>query len=181
MDLKFDGKGVLLVGATAGMGLAAAKLLAGEGAALVVAGRDAERASLAVAGLDTDRALAVSADVSQSSEAESLVAQAVDFLGRLDGVAIFTGVIGHEPIAIDDARWRDSWRGKQIYDADGVVRIEIPRQMLPANDPAARFQVDGLSGATRTTQGVINLLHYWLGEQGFQPYLARFHAGGEVP
>ena len=78
---------------------------------------------------------------------------------------------------IDGLQWRLSWRGKQIYDQNGAVRIEIPRRMLPASDPAARFQVDGLSGATRTTQGVIKLLHYWLGEHGFKPYLQTFQSG----
>jgi Na+-transporting NADH:ubiquinone oxidoreductase subunit C len=77
---------------------------------------------------------------------------------------------------IDDPRWRQSWRGKQLFDETGVIRIQIPRQMLPPDDPAARFQVDALSGATKTTKGVIKLLHYWLGEHGYGPYLARLRA-----
>jgi Na+-transporting NADH:ubiquinone oxidoreductase subunit C len=34
-------------------------------------------------------------------------------------------------------------------------------------------QVDGLAGATLTGRGVEHLVRYWLGEQGFGPYLAR--------
>ena len=82
---------------------------------------------------------------------------------------------------IDNRQWRLSWRGKQIYDQSGSVRIKIPRQVLPASNPAARFQIDGLSGATRTTEGVINLVHYWLGEHGFKPYLQRFHPLEDEP
>jgi len=36
--------------------------------------------------------------------------------------------------------------------------------------------VDGLSGATLTSNGVTNLIHFWLGEDGFGPYLARYRA-----
>lgn len=43
--------------------------------------------------------------------------------------------------------------------------------------PEAVHQVDGLSGATLTSRGVDNLIHYWLGEQGFAPFLANLRAG----
>jgi Na+-transporting NADH:ubiquinone oxidoreductase subunit C len=44
----------------------------------------------------------------------------------------------------------------------------------PAAPPEeAPYEVDGLSGATITSNGVTYLLQYWLGEDGFRPYLAR--------
>ncbi|MGC2343025.1 MAG: SDR family NAD(P)-dependent oxidoreductase, partial [Mycobacterium sp.] len=43
MDLGVRGKGYVVVGGTAGMGLAAARALAREGASVVVVGRDADR------------------------------------------------------------------------------------------------------------------------------------------
>ena len=36
--------------------------------------------------------------------------------------------------------------------------------------------VDGLAGATLTSNGVTNLMRYWLGERGFGPYLAKIGA-----
>ena len=42
-----------------------------------------------------------------------------------------------------------------------------------AEDP---FRVDGLSGATLTARGVSDLVRFWLGEDGFDPYLANFRA-----
>jgi len=39
--------------------------------------------------------------------------------------------------------------------------------------PDAIHQVDGLSGATLTANGVTNLVRYWIGSHGFGPYLAR--------
>jgi Na+-transporting NADH:ubiquinone oxidoreductase subunit C len=40
--------------------------------------------------------------------------------------------------------------------------------------------VDGLSGATLTSNGVTNLLHFWLGENGFGPYLAEHRKAREA-
>ena len=40
------------------------------------------------------------------------------------------------------------------------------------------YHVDGLSGATITSNGVTNLMHFWLGENGFGPYLSKQRAGG---
>ena len=40
------------------------------------------------------------------------------------------------------------------------------------------YHVDGLSGATLTARGVSHLVQFWLGENGFGPYLDNFRAGG---
>ena len=34
-----------------------------------------------------------------------------------------------------------------------------------------------MAGATLTSQGVQNMLHFWLGEHGFGPYLGRIRGG----
>ena len=47
----------------------------------------------------------------------------------------------------------------------------------PSEDP---YQVDGLSGATITSRGVTELVRFWLGENGFGPYLARYRAEAGV-
>jgi len=44
------------------------------------------------------------------------------------------------------------------------------------NDPKFQYRVDGLSGATITSRGVRDLLRYWLGENGFKPFLDRLRA-----
>jgi Na+-transporting NADH:ubiquinone oxidoreductase subunit C len=72
---------------------------------------------------------------------------------------------------VDDSSWLRQWRGKTVYD-NGVPAIKVARRNAP---PDSKHQVDGLAGATLTGQGVTNLLQYWLGEHGFQPYLERFH------
>jgi 3-oxoacyl-[acyl-carrier protein] reductase len=95
---------MLVVGGTAGMGLATAHLLAAEGAKVAVVGRDRERASVAVKALADDHGaevVSIPADVSRPGEAERVVDEAVAAFGGLAGVAVFTGVLGHEPTAVD--------------------------------------------------------------------------------
>lgn len=73
---------------------------------------------------------------------------------------------------ITDPGWQALWPGRRIADADGVIRIAVARGA--ASTP---FEVDAISGATRSTTGVTNMLHFWLGERGFGPFLARLKRG----
>lgn len=75
---------------------------------------------------------------------------------------------------VDNPRWRQLWQGKIAYDAQGKVRLEAIRGHVKPEVEGSQHQVDGLSGATLTSQGVTNLLQYWLGEHGFAPFLKRF-------
>ena len=108
MDLQISDKAFLVVGGTNGIGLAAAKALANEGAAVAVVGRDIERGEAAAAEVRGAGASAVhplAFDVSAPGQAGEAVAEAVGKLGRLDGLAVTTGLIGHEPIEISDEEW----------------------------------------------------------------------------
>ena len=57
-----------------------------------------------------------------------------------------------------------------------------PSAAGPASE--APYEVDGLSGATLTSNGVTNALEFWLGEHAYQSYLAQFRgqsgAGGDT-
>ena len=78
---------------------------------------------------------------------------------------------------IDTAEWKAQWRGKLVNDG-AVVRLGVgPRRIEPGSDEAV-YQVDALTGATWTGVGVNNLLHYWLGTDGFGPYLTKFRRLG---
>ena len=41
---------------------------------------------------------------------------------------------------------------------------------------AASYEVDGLSGATLTGNGVQRLFHFWFDNQGFKPFLERLRS-----
>jgi 3-oxoacyl-[acyl-carrier protein] reductase len=108
VDLQMAGKGYVVVGGTAGMGLAAAKALAREGASVVIVGRDADRAKnaadeLTAAGAAAAHGLAF--DVSRPGQAVAAVDESVAILGRLDGIAITMGTAGMMPIDSDDDAW----------------------------------------------------------------------------
>ena len=78
---------------------------------------------------------------------------------------------------VQDPAWEALWAGKRIADETGAVRIGVARgKAVPGSDDAA-YQVDGISGATRTSVGVHRLLRFWLGDFGFGPYLQRVRRG----
>lgn len=79
---------------------------------------------------------------------------------------------------IDTPRWRALWEGKQVYGPGGEPRIEVVKGSVQPGSAQAPYQVDGLAGATLTGRGVTRMLHYWLGEHGYGPYLARVTGGG---
>ncbi len=79
---------------------------------------------------------------------------------------------------VDNPNWKAKWPGRQAFDAKGKPAIRVKKGAAgpPADDP---FQVDGLSGATITSTGVTNMLEFWLGRNGFGPYLKKFKQEGQ--
>ncbi|MES1926866.1 Na(+)-translocating NADH-quinone reductase subunit C [Salinisphaera sp. T31B1] len=79
---------------------------------------------------------------------------------------------------VENPRWRAKWDGKQIYGDNGDdVRLSVIKGSVGANTPNAEYKVDGLSGATLTSRGVSNMIHYWMGENGFEPFLKNIRSG----
>ena len=77
---------------------------------------------------------------------------------------------------VDNPRWKSQWPGKRVY-RDGEVAIGLVKGSVDPNNPNADYQVDGLSGATLTANGVTNLVQFWLGDQGFAPFLDNLRNG----
>lgn len=80
---------------------------------------------------------------------------------------------------IEDPDWLDSWHGKLVRDEKGELRLRVAPDEVDPESPTAAHEVDGLTGATRTCNGVTTLLHYWLGEDGFAPFLERVRLKNE--
>ncbi len=74
---------------------------------------------------------------------------------------------------VTDPAWVGQFRGKRVYDDQGQPRVRVAKGQVDPGSPAAPYEVDGISGATLTSDGVTNLLRYWLGAQGFEPYLQK--------
>lgn len=92
MDLGLAGKVALVTGATSGLGLASAKVLAAEGASVVLCGRRAELAEQEAAALPD--AIGVAADVTDPDVPARLVDATLERYGRLD---ILVGSTGGPP------------------------------------------------------------------------------------
>ncbi|VAX05200.1 Na(+)-translocating NADH-quinone reductase subunit C [hydrothermal vent metagenome] len=74
---------------------------------------------------------------------------------------------------VDDPAWKALWPGKQVYDEEHRPAIRLVKGPASARSKDARYQVDALSGATLTTRGIEDLLRFWLGPDGFGPFLAK--------
>lgn len=74
---------------------------------------------------------------------------------------------------VDNTKWKNSWKGKQAYDENGNVIIEVIKGIVDQSSPTAVHKIDGLSGATITTRGVDNLVKFWLGDKGYGPFFAQ--------
>ncbi|HTO20696.1 MAG TPA: Na(+)-translocating NADH-quinone reductase subunit C [Pseudomonas sp.] len=78
---------------------------------------------------------------------------------------------------VDNPKWKSLWLGKSLFDENGKLAVQIVKGNVDAQSPKAIHQVDGLAGATLTSNGVNNLLHFWLGENGFGSFIAKLRAG----
>jgi Na+-transporting NADH:ubiquinone oxidoreductase subunit C len=74
---------------------------------------------------------------------------------------------------IENPRWKSKWRGKVAIDQDGNPQLESVRGEVGPDTTGADHKIDGLAGATLTTRGVTNTVRYWLGSDGFGPFLEK--------
>ncbi|MDF0604724.1 Na(+)-translocating NADH-quinone reductase subunit C [Neisseriaceae bacterium TC5R-5] len=75
---------------------------------------------------------------------------------------------------IQNPNWSRQFTGKQLFDPQGQPALRIIQSGAAPEDIHG---VDGVSGATATSVGVQNSFDFWLGEQGFGPFLKRVRAG----
>jgi len=73
-------------------------------------------------------------------------------------------------------RWQALWRGRKAYDEHWEPRIVVIKGVAgpSAEDP---HHVDGLSGATITSNSITRMMTFWLGNEGFGPFLKKFREG----
>jgi Na+-transporting NADH:ubiquinone oxidoreductase subunit C len=107
-------------------------------------------------------------------DADTQTVRGIDFYEHAE-----TPGLGSE---IETPEWRALWPGKLARDPTGRVRLGVARARVEPGDPEAAHLVDGISGATKTGDGVTALLRFWLGPDGFGPYLERLaqeHPGAD--
>jgi Na+-transporting NADH:ubiquinone oxidoreductase subunit C len=80
---------------------------------------------------------------------------------------------------IGNPKWQALWRGRKAYDDSWEARITVIKGNAgpPEKDP---LRVDGLSGATVTSNAVTRLMQFWLSDAGYGRYLRRFREGAKA-
>ena len=163
----FDGKVALVTGGGSGLGQAAAVLLAGRGARVVVADVNedggAETVRRCVA--EGSEALFVGTDVTREDDVIALVATAVDRFGRLDAALNNAGTTG--PSAPTADYTLEQWNGVIALNLTGVflcLKHEIPQMVsqgggaiVNTSSGAGLIGFAGLPGYVASKHGVIGL------------------------
>lgn len=72
---------------------------------------------------------------------------------------------------VDNPSWKGLWPGKKVKDDQGNMALTIVKGKVDPQSTNAQYQVDGLSGATLTTNGLDNLVQFWFGQLGFGKFL----------
>ncbi|HHX8562507.1 Na(+)-translocating NADH-quinone reductase subunit C [Vibrio sp. RM-44-3] len=75
---------------------------------------------------------------------------------------------------VENPSWRDQFIGKKLYNEDHQPAIKVVKGGAPQG---SEHGVDGLSGATLTSNGVQHTFDFWLGDKGFGPFLAKVRDG----
>ncbi|WP_448330881.1 SDR family NAD(P)-dependent oxidoreductase [Streptomyces sp. DSM 41534] len=107
MEQRFEGKTVVVTGASSGIGVGIARRFAQEGANVVLAARRKDRLDTLAAELGTERTLAVATDVTSQDAVQAMIDAAVDRFGGLDVLVSNAGLgLGKdfEEMTLDD--WR---------------------------------------------------------------------------
>ena len=74
---------------------------------------------------------------------------------------------------ITEPAWQATWVGRKTRDENGNVKIVVVK-----GASSNAYEIDGISGATRSATGVSNLVQFWLGENGYGPLLKRMKLEG---
>ena len=87
---------------------------------------------------------------------------------------------------VDNPGWKAVWAGKSAFAASDIEAasfnhlptpsIKVAKGEVTANTTQAEFKVDGLSGATITSNGVTAFVRYWLGPDAFGSYLQQIRS-----
>jgi Na+-transporting NADH:ubiquinone oxidoreductase subunit C len=78
---------------------------------------------------------------------------------------------------IGNPAWQALWIGRHAYDEQGLPKIAVIKGQAgpPDKDP---LRVDGMSGATITSNAITRLTQFWLSDDGYGRFLKRFKQGG---
>lgn len=109
--MEFQGKVILITGASRGIGSACARLFANRGGTVAVHyGSNTEAASDTLKALPGTGHLLVQADIADPDAVQRMVDTVLAGLGRIDVLVNNAGIFEEQPLPdVDYATWRESW------------------------------------------------------------------------
>lgn len=153
INFNFSDQRILITGGTSGMGEATAIAFVEAGANVIISGRNQERAGAIMESLTNAPGSIqfIAADVSDSSECQILVSQAVGLLGGLDIVVNSAGVIYHATVEeTTDAQWHDTMN-VNVNGTFYVCRAAIPHMKTDGGTIINIASDAALSGSNHLT------------------------------
>ena len=166
MELAY--KSALITGGTAGIGLACARLMAQEGASVIITGRNAERGEAAAAGIDGSVRF-VQADLSDLESVTSLVQQAgiVDIL--VNNAASFPAALTvDQELALFEKTFNTNVRGTHLL-AAALAPGMLDRghgSIINVTTMAASKGIPGAGAYSASKAAVESLTRTWAAEFG---------------
>jgi Na+-transporting NADH:ubiquinone oxidoreductase subunit C len=73
---------------------------------------------------------------------------------------------------IEEPAWLSQFGGKTALDASGEPRFAVAK-----GTTGSEYEVDGITGATRTSNAITRIMRFWLGDDGYGPLLAAIRRG----
>ena len=73
---------------------------------------------------------------------------------------------------VDNPKWKAQWKGKKLNNENGELMIQVAK-----TQKYKEHHIDALAGATLTSNGVDNLVKFWMGKDGFQKFLNNLKNG----
>ena len=73
---------------------------------------------------------------------------------------------------VDNPKWKVQWKGKKLNNENGDLMIQVAK-----TSKEKEYHIDALAGATLTSNGVNNLVKFWMGQYGFKKFLKNLKNG----
>jgi NAD(P)-dependent dehydrogenase (short-subunit alcohol dehydrogenase family) len=140
---RFTGKNVVVIGGNSGIGLAAARAFAQEGAKVVITGRAAQTLHSAAQEIGHE-ALAIRSDIGDVGQIRALFAQLGSQLGHIDVLFVNAGIGAFQPI---EKVTEQDWDGIHDINLKGV--FFTVQQALPLLRSGASIVLTGSIGALK--------------------------------